>query len=115
MPSTRKKTARKAAGTTRATKAERVRWHDGERPVIEEQIHRLAGYLDALGDGVVDERELFQQARRAVAAMQALEPELDDALHARVTAVLLELTAYNVMRILRVLEQRRSARTRGRQ
>jgi hypothetical protein len=79
--------------------------------VIEEQIHRLAGYLDALGDGVVDAGELAQQARRAVAAMKAVEPGLDDALHARVTAVLLELTAYNVMRILRVLEQRRAARS----
>ena len=43
--------------------------------------------------------------------MKALEPDLSDALHARVTTVLVELSAYNVMRLLHELraEQTRLA------
>jgi hypothetical protein len=35
--------------------------------------------------------------------MKRLEPKLDDELHAQVTSVLVELTAYNVMRLLHEL------------
>lgn len=90
----------------------RERWHDGERPVIEEQLWHLESYLDALGDGVIDDAEFDEQARRAVAAMRSVEADLDDAQHERVTALLMELTAYNVMRLLRVLERRRAAGAR---
>jgi hypothetical protein len=89
----------------------RASWYDPERerPLIEEQIHRLHGYLEALDDGVIEAGELDAQGRRVVAAMRAVEPRLDDELHADVTELLLELTAYNVMRLLRVLQQRREA------
>jgi len=92
----------------------RANWYDAEheRPVIEEQIHHLQGYLDALNDGRIDDRELRTQEKRVVEAMRSLEPALDDAQHALVTDVLLELTAYNVMRILRILEDRRRATER---
>lgn len=89
----------------------RATWYDAEReqPRIEEQIHHLRGYVEALDDGVIDAGELDEQGRRVVAAMRAVEGRLDDALHADVTEVLLELTAYNVMRLLRVLQLRRGA------
>ena len=40
--------------------------------------------------------------------MKKLEPELSDALHGQVTAVLVELTAYNVMRTLHELQAERA-------
>ena len=40
--------------------------------------------------------------------MKGLEPELSDELHAKVTTVLVELTAYNVMRLLHELNAERA-------
>jgi hypothetical protein len=40
--------------------------------------------------------------------MKTLEPELDDDVHAKVTAVLVELTGYNVMRLLHELQAERA-------
>jgi hypothetical protein len=39
--------------------------------------------------------------------MKALEPALSDDLHAKVTSVLVELTAYDVMRLLHELQSER--------
>ena len=39
--------------------------------------------------------------------MKTLEPALSDELHAKVTTVLVELTAYNVMRLLHELQAER--------
>jgi aryl carrier-like protein len=36
--------------------------------------------------------------------MKTLEPDLNDALHAKATTLLVELTAYNVMRLLHELQ-----------
>jgi len=40
--------------------------------------------------------------------MKKLEPALNDELHAQVTDVLVELTAYNVMRLLHELQAERA-------
>ncbi len=53
-------------------------------------------------------QELAGQEQRLVAAMKALEPALSDELHAKVTTVLVELTAYNVMRLLHELQTERA-------
>ena len=91
----------------------RTSWFDdkAEHPLIHEQIERLESFTSALADGHVSKQELGGQEQRLVAAMKALEPDLSDALHARVTTVLVELSAYNVMRLLHELraEQARLA------
>jgi len=91
----------------------RTSWFDdkAEHPLIHEQIERLESFTSALADGHVSKQELGGQEQRLVAAMKALEPNLSDALHARVTTVLVELSAYNVMRLLHELraEQTRLA------
>ena len=91
----------------------RTSWFDdkAEHPLIHEQIEKLESFTSALADGHVSKQELGGQEQRLVAAMKALEPDLSDALHARVTAVLVELSAYNVMRLLHELraEQTRLA------
>jgi hypothetical protein len=45
-----------------------------------------------------------------MAALKALEPDLSDALHAKVTTVLVELSAYNVMRLLHELRAEQTRR-----
>jgi len=91
----------------------RTSWFDdkAEHPLIHERMEKLESFTSALADGHVSKQELGGQEQRLVAAMKALEPDLSDALHARVTTVLVELSAYNVMRLLHELraEQTRLA------
>jgi hypothetical protein len=91
----------------------RTSWFDdkAEHPLIHEKIEKLESFTSALADGHISKQELGGQEQRLVAAMKALEPDLSDALHARVTTVLVELSAYNVMRLLHELraEQTRLA------
>ena len=91
----------------------RTSWFDDEaqHPLIHEQIEKLESFTSALADGQVSKQELGGQEQRLVAALKALEPELSDELHAKVTTALVELSAYNVMRLLHELraEQTRLA------
>jgi len=84
----------------------RTSWFDeqAEHPVIQEQLEKLESFTSALADGVVSKTELNGQEQRLVAAMKRLEAELGDDLHAKVTTVLVELTGYNVMRLLHELQ-----------
>jgi len=85
-------------------------WFDdkAEHPVLQERATKLDSFTSALADGVVSKRELEGQEQRLVSAMKALEPELSDALHEKVTTVLVELSAYNVMRLLHELQAERA-------
>jgi hypothetical protein len=91
----------------------RTSWFDddAQHPLIHEQIEKLESFTSALADGQVSKQELSGQEQRLVAALKALEPELSDDVHAKVTTVLVELSAYNVMRLLHELraEQTRLA------
>jgi hypothetical protein len=88
----------------------RTSWFDdrAEHPVIQEQLAKLDSFTNAMADGVVEKKELDAQEQRLTAAMKRLEPELSDELHAKVTTVLVELTAYNVMRLLHELHAERA-------
>ena len=68
---------------------------------------QLTTFTDALADGMVSKQELAGQEQRLVAAMKKVEPALSDELHAKVTDVLVELTAYNIMRLLHELQTER--------
>jgi hypothetical protein len=88
----------------------RISWFDdkAEHPMIQEQISKLDSFTSAMADGVVSETELSGQESRLVASMKTLEADLSDALHAKVTTVLVELSAYNVMRLLHELQAERA-------
>jgi hypothetical protein len=88
----------------------RTSWFDdkAEHEAIQERASKLESFTSALADGVVSKQELTGQEQRLVAAMKKLEPDLSDALHAQVTTVLVELTAYNVMRTLHELQSERA-------
>ena len=87
----------------------RVSWFDdkAEHPAIQEQVSKLQSFTSALADGVVSREELQSQEQRLMSAMKALEPALSDDLHEKVTKVLVELTAYDVMRLLHELQGQR--------
>jgi len=87
----------------------RTSWFDdqSEHPVIQKQVEHLASFTEAMADGIVAKDELASQEQRLVAAMKRLEPGLDDELHAKVTSVLVELSAYNIMRLLHELQAQR--------
>ena len=91
----------------------RTSWFDNnaQHPAIHERMEKLESFTSALADGEVSKQELSGQEERLMTALKALEPDLSDALHAKVTTVLVELSAYNVMRLLHELraEQTRIA------
>jgi hypothetical protein len=80
----------------------RTQWLDeaAETPLIQEQAERLTGFIDAMADGKIETHELRAQEARLVDVMKRVEPELSDKLHADVTRLLCELTAYNIMHTL---------------
>jgi hypothetical protein len=87
----------------------RTSWFDDNatHPVIQEKVTKLESFTTAMADGIVSTAELTDQEARLVKAMKALEPDLSDDLHAKVTTVLVELTAYDVMRLLHELQAER--------
>jgi hypothetical protein len=88
----------------------RTSWFDdkNEHPIFQEHLAKLESFTSALADGVVTRQELAGQEQRLVGAMKALEADLNDALHAKATTMLVELTAYNVMRTLHELQAERA-------
>lgn len=88
----------------------RVSWlNDESTPDLDAHVGQLEHFTQSLADGVVDEKELATQEANLVSAMKAVEGSLDDALHAKVTHLLAELTAYSVMRTLHEMAQARVA------
>lgn len=84
-------------------------WFDesSDTPIIDQQARRLESFLAALADGVVDESEVRAQEARLVAVMREVEPLLDDNLHAKVTQLLCELTAYDLMQTMHAIQAAR--------
>ena len=85
-------------------------WFDerAQHPTLHERVEKLESFTSAMADGVVDRKELDGQEQRLTAAMKRLEPLLTDDLHEQVTSVMIELTAYNVMRLLHELQTERA-------
>jgi hypothetical protein len=88
----------------------RTSWFDekAEYPVIQQEVNKLQSFTDAMADGIIEKKELDAQEQRLVAAMRRLEPELSDDLHGKVTAVMVEMSAYNIMRLLHELHAERA-------
>ncbi len=90
----------------------RISWFDDETeiPVIHEQAAKLESFTQAMADGVIEQKELERQQESVVAAMREVEGTLDDEQHAKVTRLLVELSAYNIMRLLHELHAQRLQR-----
>ena len=85
-------------------------WFDDKagHEAIQDRVRKLDAFTSALADGVVTAQELDGQEKRLVAAMKGVEPALNDDQHAKVTTMLVELTAYNIMRLLHELQSERA-------
>ncbi|MBS0202634.1 MAG: hypothetical protein JSS49_07010 [Planctomycetes bacterium] len=87
----------------------RTSWFDekSQTPQIEQHARNLTSFIDALADGHIDDHELKAQEARLTTLMKEVEPLLDDNLHAKVTALLCELTAYDLMQMLSEMQKSR--------
>jgi hypothetical protein len=83
----------------------RTPWLDekSDAPLIGQYVERLGTFMDAMADGKIDDDELKAQQARVVAQLEAVEPELSDELHEKVTHLLCELSAFNIMHTLHQL------------
>jgi hypothetical protein len=107
-----KKEAKKPAPAKPAKAASRTNWFDKKsHPLIEDYARRLDTFIAALADGKVDATEVEAQEVRLVNLMKEVEPQLDDSLHARVTQLLCELTAYDLMHTLYLMQESRPKTT----
>ena len=88
----------------------RTSWFDEKagHEAIQDRVRHLDSFTNALADGMITSQELDVQEKRLVEAMKAAEPVLTDDQHAKVTTVLVELTAYNIMRLLHELQAERT-------
>jgi hypothetical protein len=91
------------------TTASSSTWFDEatQTPLIENHARRLDSFLAAMADGEVDETELQAQEARLVKLMKEVEPQLTPALHDKVTQLLCELTAYDIMRTFHIMQEAR--------
>jgi len=91
-------------------------WFDdnSESPLLAEQARKLCSFLDAItDDGQVDINELKAQEKRVVGLMKQVEPLLSQEVHAKVTELLYEVTAYDMMNTL-YMASRVDSQTHGR-
>ncbi len=118
-----KKTARKSAKKkvkksrkagarprpARASNAPRTPWFDAatHKPLISEYAQRLKGFIDTMADGQVNGAELRRQENRLIASMKDVEPLLARPVHEKVTRLLCELAAYDLMQALHGMHEAR--------
>ena len=74
-------------------------WFDeaSETPLLGEYARKLDSFLDVVADGRVDTKEIESQEQRVVALMKEVEPLLSPEAHEKVTRLLCEVTAYDLM------------------
>jgi hypothetical protein len=93
--------AKKASG--------RTSWFDEstDTPLIEQYARQLDSFLETMADGKVSDSEIKDQEKRLIGLMKEIEPKLDDAVHSKVTQLLCELTAYDLMQFVHSLQEAR--------
>jgi hypothetical protein len=94
----------------------RTSWLDKDQKTlkIDDYARQLGPFVDAIADGRIDNKELSAQEARLVALIKEVEPKLDDETHGRLTSLLCELSAFNVMQTLHSLyEARPKTKFRG--
>lgn len=90
-----------------STKMTRTNWFDESTnaPVIEQYARQLDSFLSAMADGKIEDHELRDQEARLVGLMKEVDGMLDDAQHEKVTRLLCELTAYDMMQLIHGLQK----------
>lgn len=91
-----------------ANKPTRTPWLDeSDVPQLEAYARRLDSFVQTMADGRVDEGEIKAQEARLVELLREVEPLLSDDVHEKVTRLLCELTAYDLMQIIHTMQQAR--------
>lgn len=82
-----------------AKPAGKTPWFDAasDSPLLAEYARKLDSFLDVVADGRVDTKELEEQEKRVVSLMKQVEPLLSAEAHEKVTELLCEVTAYDLM------------------
>jgi hypothetical protein len=82
-------------------------WFDEstQTPLIAEKAKQLESFVSTFTDGVVEPSEIKAQEARVYKLMKEIEPQLDEKLHGRVTELLCELTAYDLMQFIGALQE----------
>jgi hypothetical protein len=90
--------------------ANKSTWFDeaSSESLIADKAQQLESFLAAMADSKVTDAEVKEQEERVVKLMKEIEPQLDPKLHERVTQLLCELTAYDLMQSLNLLQSARS-------
>jgi hypothetical protein len=86
---------------------EKSSWFDESThaPIISDKMKQLESFATTFADGVVDASEIKAQEERVYGLMKEIEPQLDEKLHAKVTDLLCELTAYNFMQFVHAVQE----------
>ncbi len=105
---TEKNAAEKTAAKSSAPKG-RQKWFDetSHEPLIDKYARQLDSFIQTMADGIVEDREIKEQEERLIHLMKEVEPLLDDTAHAKVTQLLCELTAYDIMQMFHSLQEAR--------
>lgn len=108
-----KKLAKKKPAAKPGNNRPKASWLDADShlPAIERYARRLGPFVEAMADGKIDTSEVAAQEKRLVKLMKEVEPTLSPALHDKVTQLLYELTAYNLMHLLNQMDQARPKTT----
>ena len=103
----RKPVPQKVVAHTPKISPNRMSWLDAQArtPIIDLYAQQLDSFISTIADGKVDEHEVQSQEARLVQLMQEIEPQLDDAMHEKITRLLCELTAYDIMQVLHTMQQ----------
>ena len=93
--------------------AAKTPWFDDktEAPLLAEYARKLDSFCDAVADGKVTTGELDEQEKRLVTLMKELEPLLSPEAHEKVTQLLCEVTAYDLMQTMHLAGKSRPKTT----
>jgi hypothetical protein len=93
--------------------AAKTPWFDdkSEAPLLAEYARKLDSFCDAVADGRVTTGELEEQEKRLVGIMKELEPLLSPEAHEKVTQLLCEVTAYDLMQAMHLAGKSRPKTT----
>ena len=84
-------------------------WVDEETdlPLITERARQLDSFVDAIADGKVTDAEVKAQEARVMQLLKEIEPQLEPKMRERVTELLCELSAYDMMQVLNIMQHSR--------
>lgn len=83
-------------------------WLDDEGGVaIDDYARKLESYVQAMADGVVTADEVADQEQRVAALMKEIEPRLEPEVHDKVTELLCELVAFDILQLLHMVQEAR--------